>query len=283
MNSYTFQVTNSTHSLSFQEYDGQRYHCQVKETKYAFVLRVHVFLRITSLVLPNCVDWFNTTTTDVYDHPHSELAKIINGADVLTEDGRRVGEERNGTLVESLGFETIDNIYCRKFLISQEIAFGEDAPKGASGKSKFEITVWENYGARQLHRIEMLGSAWVVHELVSIVNEDFNPLPVDAFNIEGLLGACDVEEFFPPTMIISSRITDAIIPDPESGVFLNTTLAIGDSSGLRRSSELQVQPAPSQRVAGRTQKRHKGVQKSACTEVSRVTRASQTAGGKQRQ
>jgi len=53
MNSHTFQVTNSTHSLSFQEYDGQRYHCQVKETKYAFVLRVNVFLRITSLVLPN--------------------------------------------------------------------------------------------------------------------------------------------------------------------------------------------------------------------------------------
>ena len=183
---------------------------------------------------------------------HSELAKIINGADVLAENGRRVGEEKNGTKVESLGFETIDDIYCRKFLITQEIEFSPDqkSVKGASGKSKLEITVWENYGARQLYRIEMLNSAWVVRELVSILSEDFNPLPVEAFNIDKLLQDCDVEGFFPPSTIDPSRITDIIVSDPAWGVFSNTVIgdsngtAIGDSNGLRHSSDLQVQHAP---------------------------------------
>jgi len=211
------------------------------------------------------VTLLHTSIDNVTCSTHSELAKIINGADVLAEDGRRVGEEKNGTLVSSLGFETIDDIYCRKFLISQDVGFAADQKnvKGASGKSRIEITVWENYGARQLHRIEMFGNAWVVQELVSIVNEDMNPLPLEAFNIDYLLAGCDPEGFFPPSMVNPSRVSDIIVPDPAWGVFTETniTQAIEDDSnvtntnithaiedfynGLRRSSALIVQQEPS--------------------------------------
>ena len=124
--------------------------------------------------------------------------------------------------VESLGFETIDGVYCRKFSITQMIEFSKNPEpgtstkafkytmfsmhvykyvrmyeftsthtrmythknthtqtrththtgrKGGSGKSALIIFVWENYGARSLHRIEMMSNAWVVSELIPITHE----------------------------------------------------------------------------------------------------------------
>jgi len=116
--------------------------------------------------------------------------------------------------------------------------------------------------ARQLHRIEMFGNAWVVQELVSIVNEDMNPLPMETFNIDYLLAGCDPEGFFPPSVVNPSRVSDIIVPDPAWGVFTeaNTPQAIEDDSnitnnnitqaiegnfnGLRHSSALIVQQEP---------------------------------------
>jgi hypothetical protein len=43
--------------------------------------------------------------------------------------------------------------------------------KGGSGKTQLEIFVWENYGARRLHRIQMMSNAWIVSELIPITHE----------------------------------------------------------------------------------------------------------------
>lgn len=109
----------------------------------------------------------------MYTHAYTnfrELQKLINGAEVMSEKGRRLGEEKDGAKVfyarehthtythvhlfdsetiddihvasrismasrwkndpplkhaqvESLGFETIDDVYCRKFKVTQLIEF----------------------------------------------------------------------------------------------------------------------------------------------------------------
>ena len=66
--------------------------------------------------------------------------------------------EMDGTLVESLGFETKDDIYCRKFKMTQEIDV-VNKTQGGNGSMKVEFFIWEDYGARRLHRLEYWVSA----------------------------------------------------------------------------------------------------------------------------
>ena len=61
--------------------------------------------------------------------------------------------EMDGTLVESLGFETKDDIYCRKFKMTQEIDV-VNKTNGGNGSMKVDFFIWEDYGARRLHRLE---------------------------------------------------------------------------------------------------------------------------------
>ena len=146
----------------------------------------------------------------------------------MYESGRRLGEEQNGTTVSALGFETIDGVYCRKFLISQKVEFAEAQRRsGSSGMSQLDIYVWENFGARRLHRIEMLDTAWVVKELIPITHEQDNPLPFEAFNIESILQTCDISKaFYPSKRIKVSQITDVIVPNPRSRGFASRLSAL---------------------------------------------------------
>ena len=171
------QVSNITHSLEYQQYDGMRFHCQLKETR--------------------------------------ELEKLLKGAEVMTENGRRLGEEQNGTTVESLGFETIDDVYCRKFVVIQTIAPGEnEKANGASGMSSLRIYVWEDFGARKLHRLQLNNRAWVVKKLIPITHEGDNVIPEEAFDIESILATCDDKEIRPAPRIHPDVLTDVLIPDP---------------------------------------------------------------------
>jgi len=139
----------------------------------------------------------------------------MKGAEIINEPDRRLGEEKDGTTVTSLGFETIDDVYCRKFKIAQKINFGESARRsGGKGSSVLEIYVWEDFGARRLHRIQMMETAWVVQELVAITHEDANILPKEAFNIQDKLDICNKHNFYPPSRVKPGQISDAIVPNP---------------------------------------------------------------------
>ena len=132
----------------------------------------------------------------------------------MSENGRRLGEEKEGTLVQLLGFETIDDVYCRKFVITQTLEFSNTTQSGGSGQSRLQIHVWEDYGARRLHRIEMHDCAWVVEELVTITQEEDNPLPEDAFDIDALLQSCERSRGLIPSKFIDpDELTDVLIPD----------------------------------------------------------------------
>ena len=171
------QVSNISHSLEYQQYEGMRFHCSIKET--------------------------------------NELEKLLKGAEVMAENGRRLGEEKDGTTVESLGFETIDDVYCRKFVISQIVVPGEkEKANGASGMSAIRIYVWEDFGARKLHRLQLNNQAWVVKRLIPITHEGDNVLPLEAFDIESILATCDHKDIRPAPRIHPDVLTDVLIPDP---------------------------------------------------------------------
>ena len=193
-----YQVSNSTHTVSYQQYNGQRFYCEVA--------------------------------------PSTELENLVKGAAVMSENGRRLGERRDGVLVESLGFDTIDDVYCRKFRILQEVEIVAGQPGGGSGKTDIEILVWEDFGARRLHRIEMMDTAWVVDVLRPINFEDENPLPLEAFDIQTVLETCDDPSVFPPKKIDPRMMTDAVVQNPMWGEVI-------DSAGTRRSHALDHRPA----------------------------------------
>jgi hypothetical protein len=43
--------------------------------------------------------------------------------------------------------------------------------EGKAAAARLEILVWENYGARRLHRIQMMSNACIVSELIPITHE----------------------------------------------------------------------------------------------------------------
>lgn len=56
-------------------------------------------------------------------------------------------------------------------ILSNTHSHANTGGKGGSGKTQLEIFVWENYGARRLHRIQMMSNAWIVSELIPITHE----------------------------------------------------------------------------------------------------------------
>ena len=212
------EIMNATHRLVYQSHNDVAFHCQLEESD---------------------------ALADLQKGDDSMRRSIGGGARRLND------KDDKGTTVTFEGFVTIDDIYCRKFIITQDMAItvgnGAALPGQEQPKTQMEITLYEDYSKRQVYRIEMYGSAWVINDLKSLHSPEENPTSDEMFDMETILAQCAREDIVSPEKITIGLLTDRVMPDDFVGqtyevaaAFFNSTWNMTNTTS-RRSETIDLQ------------------------------------------
>ena len=167
-------VQNATHKLKFQTFKGHHYFCTMEES--------------------------------------NELAQVTQSRRKLQQVSalaRRAASEpvqgRQGVSVASLGFATVDDVYCQQFEIVETGFF--------SGR---RVTLFENYAQKRVQRIEFEIYIWRFDNLVPLEANE-SPLHPADFDIDFIFGDCDPVSLIPPPTIAAGLTSDIIKVDSSWG------------------------------------------------------------------
>jgi len=209
------EIMNVTHKLVYQSYNDVAFHCKLEES--------------------------------------NALASLQMGDDAMKgtpgSGARRLNDKDDkGTTVTFEGFVTIDDIYCRKFVITQDMKIkagsGAALPGQEQPNPQMEVILYEDYSKRQVYRIEMYGSAWIIKDLESLHSPEDNPTSTEEFDMEAILEQCNREDIVRPEKITIGMLTDRVVPDDFVGKTYEVASAHFNSTWnttSRRSETLEIQ------------------------------------------